>query len=252
VSSTRRGTSSAPAAADEGRLPEEREPRHPRRRLRLRLPERRQGEVLHHHARNEGARRGEEVGCSRRRSKRPGVPGGAAVSAGRVCYFPTTFTTAVEPGTLSPSIGSKRPPRHPARNFSERALKSIRFSGRANRAFIRVDDVGDRALVLLDRLDDLLGLLHVDARSFAPADQEGPHDLVGLEEGRRVPDQLGVLGSSTFPSGRRTWSGSASSRADGGDERLEIRRPDDVDRAGERLRRERNRRERRVAPYEPP
>ena len=44
---------------------------------------------------------------------------------------PTTFTTAVAPGIFSPSIGSYRPPRQPARNFSARALKSIRFSGRA-------------------------------------------------------------------------------------------------------------------------
>ena len=51
------------------------------------------------------------------------------VASGR--YFPTTFTTAVEPGILSPSIGSKRPARQPARNFSDRALKSMRFSGRA-------------------------------------------------------------------------------------------------------------------------
>ena len=43
---------------------------------------------------------------------------------------PTTRTTAVEPGILSPCIGSARPPRQPARNCSARALKSLLFSGR--------------------------------------------------------------------------------------------------------------------------
>jgi hypothetical protein len=46
--------------------------------------------------------------------------------------LPTTFTMAVDPGIRSPVIGSKRPPRYFAMNFSSRAVKSSRFSGRKN------------------------------------------------------------------------------------------------------------------------
>src|SRR5271157_478347 len=46
-------------------------------------------------------------------------------------FLPTSRMTAVEPGIFSPATGSQRPPRFSARKASARALKSIRFSGRA-------------------------------------------------------------------------------------------------------------------------
>ena len=44
---------------------------------------------------------------------------------------PTTRTIAVDPGIFSPPSGSVFPPRYFPRNASARALKSVRFSGRA-------------------------------------------------------------------------------------------------------------------------
>ena len=56
----------------------------------------------------------------------------ATIQSARISLpFSMVRTSAVEPGTLPPVTGSVRPPMWMLRNASARALKSIRFSGRA-------------------------------------------------------------------------------------------------------------------------
>src|SRR5215469_10896830 len=54
----------------------------------------------------------------------------ASAPQGRA-VFPITLTIAVEPGMRSPGSDSAPPPKLAARKSSARALKSVRFSGRA-------------------------------------------------------------------------------------------------------------------------
>jgi hypothetical protein len=59
--------------------------------------------------------------------------------------------------------------------------------------FVRVEDIRHLPFIFFDCFDDLLRLILIYSRIIGSVpDQERADDLVGLEKGRGVLDQLGV------------------------------------------------------------